>query len=223
MHALVSRIRQWCQGRHWPGRAVLLLAFVYLGVRYLLNAQYHSVFDGINLGIHEAGHLLFRFMGNEFLYFAGGTILQLAAPVAAMIMFWRQPDYFATAICGCWLSTNLYGVATYVGDARAQGLPLVTVGGGDAVHDWHYLLGRLDMLALDTTYASILRFFAFVGMWGGIAAGAWLLYLMVSSHTNPRHTDRLADWAERSRAEDRITADVLTPPERTAEHAGPGR
>jgi len=109
---------------------------------------------------------------------AGGTILQLAAPLASAIMFIRQPDYFALCFCGVWLSTNLYNVARYVEDARTQVLPLVTVGGGDAIHDWHYLLSRMNILSWDTTIATFIRIVAFISMWGSIAAGIWMLWLM---------------------------------------------
>ena len=44
-----------------------------------------------------------------------------------------------------WVAQNLWNVAVYVQDARAEELPLV--GGGE--HDWNYLLGRLGLLQQD--------------------------------------------------------------------------
>ena len=44
-----------------------------------------------------------------------------------------------------WVAQNLWNVAVYVQDARAEELPLV--GGGE--HDWSYLLGRLGLLNQD--------------------------------------------------------------------------
>ncbi len=47
---------------------------------------------------------------------------------------------------GAWgVAQNLWKVAVYVQDARAEELPLV--GGGE--HDWNYLLGRLGLLNQD--------------------------------------------------------------------------
>ncbi len=101
--SLVVQIREeiidGCRGRHWHGRAVLLLFFVYIGVRHIFDVTYHSLFDGLNLIIHEGGHLLFSY-GGEFIGFAGGTILQLIAPVGSAVMFARQRDYFAISACG---------------------------------------------------------------------------------------------------------------------------
>jgi len=177
-------VAAWCRGRFWPARALLLIWFAVIGVRHLGDPCYTSLFGALNLAIHEAGHLVFRFAG-EFIMMAGGTILQLAAPLASAVMFLRMPDYFAVCVTGVWLSTNLYNVATYVGDARAQALPLVTVGGGDVMHDWHYLLSRMHLLAWDTTLAALLRILAFGILWGSIAAGVWMCWLMA----RPRSTN----------------------------------
>ncbi len=179
--SLRGQIEGWCQGRIWYGRALLLLWLAWIGFDHLRDPLYTSLFGGLNLGIHEMGHLVFRFDG-EFLAVAGGTILQLAAPVIAAIMFLRQPDYFALSVCGAWFSTNLYNVATYMGDARAMVLPLVSIGGSsDVIHDWHYMLSHLHLLAWDTRFASFTRFIAFLVMWGSIAFGVWMLWKMAKS------------------------------------------
>jgi len=172
-----KKIEAWCKGRIWYLRALLLIFFIYVGCRHLANPLYTSIFGGINLGIHELGHILFRFTG-EFIMVAGGTILQLAVPLASAVMFIFQPDYFAVTVCGVWFATNLYSVATYVADARAQMLSLVTVGGGDAIHDWHYLLSRMHILSWDTSIAVFVRLLAFVSMWGSIIVGVWMLWIM---------------------------------------------
>lgn len=179
-------IEGWCEGRFWPVRAVLLAWVVYIGGRHLNDPDYSSLFGGLNLAVHEAGHLLFRWSGSEFLTVAGGTILQLAAPIGSALMFIRQPDYFAVCICGGWLATNLYNVATYVADARELVLPLVTVGDGECIeicHDWHYLLLNMNLLTLDTTIAKWIRIFAFLVLWGSIAGGAWMVWVMAKRRT----------------------------------------
>ena len=179
--SLRGQIENWCQGRIWYGRALLLLWLAWIGIEHLRDPLYTSLFGGLNLGIHEAGHLVFRFDG-EFLAVAGGTILQLAAPLGAAVMFLRQPDFFALSVCGAWLATNFYNVATYLADARAMELPLVSIGGSsDVIHDWHYMLSHLHLLAWDTRFASFTRLIAFLAMWGSIAFGVWMLWKMARS------------------------------------------
>ena len=175
-----AEVEEWCAGRSWLVRAPVLVWLAWVGVRHAEDSSYTSIFGPLNLALHEAGHLLFAFFPGDFVTVAGGTLLQLAAPVVSAVMFYRQPDYFAITVCGAWLATNLYNVAEYMADARAQELPLVTVGDGECVicHDWGYMLGQVGLLSLDTTLAGLVRLLAFVVMWTSIAAGAWMLWQM---------------------------------------------
>ncbi len=177
--ALKDEVADWCEGRSWLWRAPLLLYLAYVGVRHLGDPEYTSLFGGINLGIHEAGHVVLSFAG-QWVMVLGGTLFQLAAPLVAAFLFLRQPDYFAVPVCGAWFSTNLYNVATYMADARALELPLVTLGpeGGDVEHDWNYLLDSVGLLHYDTTLAGLVRLLAFLVMWGSIAAGVWMCWRM---------------------------------------------
>ncbi len=167
----------WCRGRSWAVRVPLMLWFAYVLVRHLTDGEYRSVVAPLNLGIHEAGHLLFRWLG-DFPGVAGGTLLQLAAPFIAMGMFYRQRDYFAVAFGFGWLSTNLFDVAVYAGDARRQALPLVSVGGGDVWHDWNYLLSVTGLLAMDGVLAFLFRVVAVAAMAVALGGGGWLLWCM---------------------------------------------
>jgi len=177
--AIRERIEAWCEGRSAAVRAPLLLWLAYAGVRHLADTDYTSVVGALNLGIHEGGHLLFSWLGWDFLTVAGGTILQLAAPLGAAVMFARQPDWFAVSFSGGWLATNLYSVATYAADAREMNLPLVTVGDGECLgncHDWNYMLAALHLLSLDRAIATLFRVAAFACLWGSVAAGGWMLW-----------------------------------------------
>lgn len=172
-----ENIRVWASDRSvWP-RIPLLLYMTYLGIRYLINPEHHAIFDGINLAIHEAGHLLFS-MFPRFLMILGGTLLQLAAPVICGIVFYRQPDYFGIGFCGCWLGANCYNVAIYQADAQERLLPLVTVGGGIPIHDWHYLLDHLGLLQWDNSVAFLTRCLGFCLIWGSVAYSAWVLRMI---------------------------------------------
>jgi hypothetical protein len=173
-------IREWCRGKSPLVRAPLVLWLAYIGVRHLGNTDYTSIFGGLDLGIHEAGHIVFSWLPGQFPMVAGGTILQLAAPVAAAVLLARQPDYFGAGFCGGWLAMNLYNVATYMADARELDLPLVNVGGGEAGHDWNMMLGTLGLLSWDARLAGLVRLLAFAAMWGSIALCSWMLWLMLT-------------------------------------------
>jgi hypothetical protein len=59
-------------------------------------------------------------------------------------------------------------------DARAQDLPLLSVGSGeDVIHDWNYLFGALGVLDHDIQIAGAVRFLGWVGM---IGITIWLLW-----------------------------------------------
>jgi hypothetical protein len=108
-------------------------------------------------------------------------------------MFARQRDYFAISFALGWLATNLFDVALYVGDARARVLPLVTVGGGEAQHDWSYLLGELGILHWDRGIELVLRFTAAAVLIAAIALASWLLWRMfVSSRQGDRTAGKAA-------------------------------
>lgn len=129
--------------------------------------------DLVFVPIHEGGHLLFRWFG-EFLAVAGGTILQLAAPLMLGVYFAFQRQILGAAFCFFFFFEQFLPIATYMGDARAQELPLITVGSGDdVIHDWNYLFCELGVLNHDTQIAHAVRFLGWIGMIGVVV---WMLF-----------------------------------------------
>jgi hypothetical protein len=129
--------------------------------------------DGVFVPIHEGGHLLFRFFG-EFESVAGGTILQLLVPIllASYFLFHRQAQ--GVTFCLFFMFEQFLPISTYMADARAQDLPLLTIGDAeDVIHDWNYLFGKLGVLDHDTQIAGFVRFLGWLGM---IAIVVWLLW-----------------------------------------------
>lgn len=171
----------WCHGRIWWPRVILLLFFAHLMFNDLKNPLSGDIFKGLNLAFHEMGHAIFQPFG-EFMTVAGGSLFQCLVPMLSTIMFFRQRDYFGIAVCFGWLSTNLLDVATYAADARTLALPLVSPfgGGGEAIHDWNWLLDRLNILHLDYVVAFWLRLAGVVSMLICQIAGFWLVFHMVS-------------------------------------------
>lgn len=140
--------------------------------------MYKSVLGGLNLGLHEFGHLIFSPFP-EFLSKAGGTIVQLLAPIYGIYNFSKQKDYFALALCFGWLSTNCYDVATYAADARSMSLTLVSPFGGHINHDWNYMLSQLGLLDWDKRIAFFFRAGGFLSMSICLCAGTWMVWLML--------------------------------------------
>jgi hypothetical protein len=133
---------------------------VFIGFILANEPGWVPLLDGANLIFHEAGHPIFGLLGETpGLY--GGTLGQLGVPLIAAIAFWQQSSRISAAICGVWFFENFFNIARYIGDARAQVLPLV--GGGE--HDWYNILTRWDALALDTAIAHGV----IVAGWTGIA------------------------------------------------------
>jgi len=122
--------------------------------------------DGANLAFHEAGHLFFGLLGSTLgLY--GGTLGQLAFPIAAAVNFRHRHQAAGAALSGVWLFQNLLNIARYMADARAQVLPLV--GGGE--HDWYHIFSRWGVLERDTAIAAVTQTIGWLGMVGCVV---WL-------------------------------------------------
>lgn len=134
-----------------------------------------SFLDEVNLVSHEAGHLLFSYFG-EFLHVVGGTLGQLLVPAGFAVYFAAQRQLFSASVALFWVGQNMLGISVYAKDAAAMELPLVSVGGGDAMHDWNYLLLRLNLLAWDQVIGNIIYACGVLIMSAAVVACLWLSY-----------------------------------------------
>ena len=138
--------------------------------------------DVVFVPIHEGGHLLFRYFG-QFLHVAGGTLLQLFVPFTLAAYFAFQRQLQGTAFCTFFCFEQLLPIATYMADARAQDLPLLTVGDPEfVIHDWNYLFNALGVLNHDTQIAAFVRGIGWLGM---IGTTAWFAWRSWSTETSP--------------------------------------
>jgi len=127
--------------------------------------------DSANLVVHEGGHLLFGWFGPT-LGLWGGTILQWLVPFLLAAYFFRERQPAAFVFCMFFFFENWLYTATYMADARAMVLPLVTTGNSDYVeHDWNTIFTSLGILQYDTTIATIVRIMGWCGM---LACVGWL-------------------------------------------------
>jgi hypothetical protein len=156
----------------------MLLAYLaYVAVRSLNDYEYWTIFSGLTLVVHEAGHVIFSPFG-EMLEVAGGSITQIVVPIIVALLFLRQREYFGISVALAWLSMSLTNLATYIGDARDQFLGLVSVGSGDPIHDWHFILARYAMLGDDKALAQFTRSMSELTLAAAVVLGAWLCSAM---------------------------------------------
>ena len=77
-----------------------------------------------------------------------------------------------TAFCLFCFFEQFLPIATYMADARAQELPLLTVGDPEFVeHDWYVMFSGMGVLNHDTQIAAFVRCLGWMGM---LAVVAWL-------------------------------------------------
>jgi hypothetical protein len=158
------------------GRPALIawLVFYALFLLYLLRAGGgFTLFDNVNLVVHEAGHAFFGWFGPT-IGIMGGTIMQLLVPLLLCVSFAWQRHTSGAAFCAFVFFENFLYVATYMADARARALPLVTLGDPDnAEHDFFHIFSQFGVLQHDTQIAALVRFLGWAGM---LAAVAWLAW-----------------------------------------------
>ena len=135
-------------------RLLVTVALALYGWARLRNAEYWDLLDDVNLAVHEAGHVFFGPLGDHMTVL-GGSLFQVLVPLAFVIYFLVKRDKFAGSVVMAWLGASLGNVALYIGDARAQELPLL--GGENVIHDWWYLLIEWDLLPQDLAIARWVR------------------------------------------------------------------
>jgi hypothetical protein len=158
---------------------IALLAFLALWGLRLAATDYHggelgeSFMHRIVLPIHEAGHVFFRPLG-EFMMFLGGSLFQVAFPLAIGIAFLvKQRDPFGAAVCVWWAGASLIDLSPYVWDALDPQLVLLGgATGAEGGHDWVYLLGRMHGRSHAHGLGTTVHLLGIVAMIAGIAWGA---------------------------------------------------
>lgn len=169
------------------GKAILLVLLAVWGATFIFasiqsNRVGESFLHLVNLPFHEAGHIIFSFMG-RFIQVLGGTLGQLMMPAVCLgVLLLRTRDAFGAAVAEWWLGESFMDIAPYINDARA--LDLLLLGGvtGKDVedyHDWEYLLRTLGMLRMDHALAYLAHGIGVVLMVSALlwaATSLWLEY-----------------------------------------------
>ncbi len=139
---------------------------------YFLWAAAHPdswrLIDGVNLVIHEAGHVVFSPFG-EFLAVAGGSLFQVIVPLVFAGYFYFNRKPYSCALVLFWAGESLLNVSVYAADSVVTQLPLL--GGDNSIHDWNFMLDRLGLLRQTATIAFAIRaigtlLIVFAAVWG---------------------------------------------------------
>ena len=164
-----------------------MLACVLLG--WLARDGWVPFVSGVDLGVHEFGHLI-TFWAPSVITAAAGSVLQVATPLGLAAYFDRvRGERPVAAVLVSWAGTSAIAAAVYIADAPYEELPLF--GGG--VHDWAYLLGPEQCGCLDRA-AGLAAFVRIMG-WLLVLAGPVLaLWLAPRPVVIPTGAVLSADW-----------------------------
>ncbi|MHB9003494.1 MAG: hypothetical protein ACYC6C_05460 [Coriobacteriia bacterium] len=167
-NALPASVQAWL----WPVAAVAVGWLAWM--TYTRNG-WVPFLSGVDLGIHEFGHLL-TMWAPMLVVASAGSVLQVAAPLCFSVYFARRRDLFATALMLGWAAESLNNVSIYIYDAARLALPLWgDTDGSAAGHDWANILTatrlipQTDAIALTVRGFSVLLFAAALAV---IAYGA---------------------------------------------------
>jgi hypothetical protein len=177
---LDATLRRWAAGRTWWIRVPVLLWLAWILLRYWDDPAATTLFHGIDLAIHEIGHILWSPLG-EFWSIAGGTLTQVLMPVAAGVALYRQHDWFGVAFAVSWTGIACFETVLYAGDAVARRLPLVSPVTSEPIHDWNYLLGELNLLQHAGGVALAWQWAGRILMTAGVLMGARILWHMATA------------------------------------------
>jgi hypothetical protein len=130
-----------------------------IALYFFINRGKYGLIDNFNLVIHEAGHFFFMIFGN-FIYAAGGTLMQIFFPLFLCWYFWSNNYRTGMQFSLLFLGQNFINISTYAADAQARKLPLL--GGNFVKHDWHYLLTELGILQYDSLVGDFFIFLSLI-------------------------------------------------------------
>ena len=138
----------------------------------------HHLLSMANLVFHEAGHVIFSFLGT-FMTVLGGSLLEVLIPAVAGVALWQAGSTVGPPFALWWTGQAMTEVATYMADARGGRLMLLGGQTGyDAPegHDWRNLLSWTGLLEWDVTLGWVVHLAGATLMFAGLGWLAWLCW-----------------------------------------------
>jgi hypothetical protein len=175
---------------YFGGRTFLFLIILVWGIKLILTPmggeyKMSSFMHLINLPFHEAGHIVFRPLG-QWMMSLGGTLGQLLMPLVCLaVLLLKARNAFGASVCLWWFGENFMDIAPYINDARDLQLPLLGGNVGESspygFHDWEYILNEIGWIHYDHTLA---RMADKTGALIVLVSLAWGGYLLFKQYKN---------------------------------------
>jgi hypothetical protein len=151
-----------------PFKAGFIAIVTIYGVICAASPGTYRFLDRVDLVFHEAGHVIFGFFG-EFIGVLGGSLMQVLIAAIVVVYFFARRQPYSAAITLFWVAQNLFNISVYVKDARTRALPLL--GGEDTLHDWGYILGKLNMLLWDRAIGNLIYAIGLLALAASVLGG----------------------------------------------------
>lgn len=159
----------WRSAAPWLAAAVVTLLLAW---STYAREGWVPILSAFDLGVHEFGHLL-TMWAPDLVVWSAGSFLQVAAPLALGAYFLHRRDRFAVVLMVAWAAESLNNVSVYAADAQAMVLQLFGDDGSGAGHDWHNILGRLDLLESTDNIARVIQLGSVLLFVAALGLAAW--------------------------------------------------
>jgi hypothetical protein len=149
-------------------KAGFIVIVAIYGVVCAASPGTYRFLDRVDLVFHEAGHVIFGFFG-DFIGILGGSLMQVLIPAVVVVYFALHRQHYSAAVTLFWVGQSLFNVSVYARDARRRALPLL--GGEETLHDWGYILGKLNLLLWDQAVGNLIYTLGLVALAASVLGG----------------------------------------------------
>lgn len=216
LRRLRMQVGAYAQGKKWYWYLPLWLFGVYTFIAILdfhpneQSAFIVAVAYSFNFMLHEMAHILTAFLP-EFLTAAAGSFSELLLGSLLVYGAFKTRAYFASLFCFLWLMLALRSAGIYMADARAQEMGLVSLGGqiagsDEAIHDWYFIFGKLNLLSLDTFIGGSVQLIGALAGIVGLGFTAWVMYKMAGEAKAKELTRQEAELLHKAAIESGLNA-----------------
>ena len=219
-----ATVEQYAQGKRWYWYAPFWLigayAFIEL-VQFDLNkpALILLIPQSFDFFLHEMAHIVTAWLP-PILTASAGSLSELLLGTLLVLGALKGRAYFALLICCLWFMLACQSAGVYMADARAQRLPLVSLGAAlsgssEVTHDWHFVFGQLHILPFDILIGDGVRAVGAIVGALGLLGTLWIMYLMAAAQGAEREAAKrqelqaiIASHAERPEGSEQPTSEI---------------